>query len=77
MRDDLVKAGMAPSDADRMTGTLASWYAEGGKISFRTHMAQPLPLLTYGSAESMDSGPRFAFDNPASFVVATNAEISQ
>lgn len=78
MRNDLVKAGMAPSAADRMTTTVASWYANGGKISFSTRLAQPLVLIASGSASPMDSGmPRPAFDSLASFIVATNAEVSQ
>ena len=78
MRVDLVKAGMAPSAAERMTTAVASWVADGGKINFSTRLAQPLVLVASGSSSPEDSGmPRPAFTSLAGFIVATNAEVSQ
>jgi hypothetical protein len=77
MRDDLVKAGMTPSAAEQMSTTLASWYADGGKIKLSTQLTQPLPLVTSGPVGAMDTTPRFAFDSVAGFLAATNAEVSR
>lgn len=68
--EDLVRAGMAPSEAQASRATLDNWLKKGGSLRVATNLIQPLPLLRNGNLSTP------AFDSPASYLVATKSRIS-
>lgn len=57
---ELVRAGMAPSEAKSARAALATWMSKGGTLRIAANLNQPLPLFR-GSilAPSFDSVPSF------------------
>lgn len=67
---ELVKAGMAPSEASSALAAVDGWMRKGGALKIKTNLAQPLPL--FRNANLMLP----AFNSPAGFLAATKSSIS-
>jgi hypothetical protein len=68
----LIKAGVAPSDAQAMVKASSAWENKGGTIKLKTKLNRPLPLIT----GNILTGNFFAFSSAAEFLAATKAEVS-
>lgn len=68
--DELVIAGMRPSDAKKLCAAGEKWAAEGGAIRIETHLDAPVPLLL-----PRQGFPSFAFDDAAAYLVATKSTV--
>lgn len=67
---ELVRAGIAPSEAAITRNTVENWLRKGGSLRVASNLGQPLPLFRGGNifAPSFDSLP--------GFLVATKSRIS-
>jgi hypothetical protein len=66
----LVRDGMAPSDAAATHAALQTWMNKGGQIKIATTLSQPLPLFRNGNLFAP------SFDGLAGFLAATKSRIS-
>ena len=67
---ELVKAGMAPSEASTTRAAVDSWVRKGGSLKIKTNLAQPLAL--FRNANFLMP----AFSSPAGYLAATKSSIS-
>lgn len=67
---DLVRAGMAPSEAIATKGAVDNWLKKGGSLRVAANLSQPLPLFRNANFFTP------AFDSPAGYLVATKSKIS-
>ena len=67
---ELVRAGMAPSEAHAAHVAIDNWTKEGGSLQASTNLAQPLPLFIAGNLLTP------AFTNFSGFLAASKIKIS-
>lgn len=67
---ELVKAGMAPSEASAVHAALDNWTNKGGALRLTTNLSQPLPLFRNGNLLTP------AFTSLGGFLSVTRSRIS-